>query len=154
MKTNLNPKTANGQSLLQFGKMEKGQSFVEMAVGMIILLILLAGIVDISRTILVKMSLQDAAEEGVIYGSAFPKNCTQIRYRVLNNLYKLNGMTLDKITVTYDNVACPSSGVLTGKVMKVSITYNFPVSMPFLGAAIGSTRNITVESKGIVLRSP
>ncbi len=154
MKTNLNLKTGDSHPKFHFGKIEKGQSFVEMAVGLIILLILLAGIVDVSRTILVKMSLQDAAEEGIIYGSAFPANCTQIKYRVLNNLYKLNGMTLDMITVTYDNVACPASGVLTGKVMKVSITYNFPVSMPFLGAAIGSTRNITVESKGIVLRSP
>ena len=154
MKPKLTPITNIKRSKLVFGRNEKGQAFVEMAVAMIILLILLAGIVDISRTILVKMSMQDAAEEGVIYGSAFPQNCTQIKYRVLNNLYKLNGMTLDKITVTYDGVACPSSGTLTGKLMKVSITYNFPISMPFLGTSIGSTRNITVESKGIVLRSP
>ncbi len=139
----------------QFSRSEQGQGMVELAVSLIVILILLAGMVDISRTIMTKMALQDAAEEGVLFSSIDPKQCAQIKYRVYDNLKnKVKTLTLDQISITYNDVTCPGSGTLPGQTVKVSITTNVPVSMPFLGAAIGSTRNITAESKGIVLRSP
>jgi Flp pilus assembly protein TadG len=133
---------------------------VELAISLIVILVILAGIVDISRTIMTKMQLQDAAEEGVVYAMAFPKNCTQIQYRVLQNLSKVKSATLSSIVVTYTNIgtgvstACASAtGDLKGQLIKVSIANSFPVSMPFLGKVVGSTRTINVEAKGIVIKS-
>lgn len=137
-----------------FRRSEAGQGMVELAISMIIILIVLAGLVDLSRTIITKMSLQDAAEEGVIYAMAYPKNCTQIQYRVLQNLSKVKNITLSSVVIKYDGVACPSSGDLTGDLITVSITNSFPVSMPFLATFIGSTRNIAAEAKGVVINSP
>jgi hypothetical protein len=137
-----------------FRKAEKGQGLVELAVCLIIILIILAGITDLSRAILTKMSMQDAAEEGIIYGSVFPMNCAEIQQRVLDNLYKVPGIAANDIEITYDGADCLSTGDFEGKLIKISITINFPISMPFLGAAVGSPRNISVEAKGIVLYSP
>ena len=146
-----NPKQRSGD---QFSRNESGQGMVELAISLIVILILLAGLVDLSRTIITKMSLQDAAEEGVIYAMAYPKNCTQIQYRVLQNLSKVKNITLSSIVIKYDGVTCPSSGDLTGDLITVSITNSFPVSMPFLATFIGSSRNISAEAKGVVINSP
>ena len=137
-----------------FKRHEKGQGMVELAISLVVILILLAGLVDLSRTIITKMSLQDAAEEGVIYAMAYPKNCTQIQYRVMQNLTKVKNITLSSIVIKYDGVTCPSSGDLTGDLITVSITNSFPVSMPFLATFIGSSRNISAEAKGVVINSP
>lgn len=139
---------------------ESGQGLVELAISLIVILVILAGIVDISRTITTKMSLQDAAEEGVVYAMAFPKNCTQIQYRVLQNLSKVRNATLSSIVITYTTIStgvsvpCASAtGDLKGQLIKVSIANSFPVSMPFLGTVVGSSRTISVEAKGIVIKS-
>lgn len=139
---------------------ESGQGLVELAFSLIVILVLLAGIVDISRTIMTKMQLQDAAEEGVVYAMAFPKNCTQIQYRVLQNLSKVKSATLASIVISYTNigtgasVSCASAtGDLKGQLIKVKIANSFPVSMPFLGKVVGSSRTINVEAKGIVIKS-
>lgn len=133
---------------------ESGQGLVELAVSLIVILVLLAGIVDISRTITTKMQLQDAAEEGVVYAMAFPKNCTQIQYRVLDNLAKVKNAALTDIVVTYNNVACTTAtGELKGQLIKVSISNSFPVSMPFIGEFIGNIHNLQVEAKGIVIKT-
>jgi hypothetical protein len=145
---------------LKFEKSESGQGLVELAFSLIVILILLAGIVDISRTITTKMQLQDAAEEGVVYAMAFPKSCTQIQYRVLQNLSKVKSATLGSIVITYTTIStgvsvpCASAtGDLKGQLIKVSIANSFPVSMPFLGKVVGSSRTISVEAKGIVIKS-
>ena len=148
---------------------EKGQGMVELGISLIILLVLLAGIVDLSFTILTKMAMQDAAEEGVVYAMAFPNNCTQIKYRVLANISNVSSITVsninDHIKIYYDinkdgvisetsAEECTTSGSFKSELFEVKISTNVPVSMPFLGAAIGSTREITVKSKGVVIGKP
>lgn len=139
---------------------ESGQGLVELAFSLIVILILLAGIVDISRTIITKMQLQDAAEEGVVYAMAFPKNCTQIQYRVLQNLTKVKNATLASVVISYTTIStgvsvpcATASGDLKGQLIKVTIANSFPISMPFLGKVVGSTRTLNVEAKGIVIKS-
>jgi Flp pilus assembly protein TadG len=150
----------NPSNDLMIKRSEKGQGLVELAVSLIIILIVLAGLVDLSRTIITKMSLQDAAEEGIVYASVFPKDCTQIQYRITSNLAKVK--TATTITIQYDLnndgtvettcAALTGPDVTKGKLMKITITTNFKVSMPFLGAAMGSNRNVAVDAKGIVLK--
>lgn len=133
---------------------ESGQGMVELAISLIVILVILAGIVDISRTITTKMELQDAAEEGVVYAMAYPHNCVQIQHRVLQNLAKVKSATLSSIEITYNDVACASAtGNVKGQLIKVHIANNSPVSMPFLGKVVGSTRTVQVDAKGVVIRN-
>jgi len=137
-----------------FRKAEKGQGMVELAISLVVILVILAGIVDLSRAVITKMQLQDAAEEGVIYAMIAPKSCTEIQNRVLDNLTKVKNASASAIVITYNNVACTSaSGDLKGQLIKVAISNSFPISMPFLGTAIGSSRTISVDAKGVVIKS-
>lgn len=153
-------KSTSQKTVQPHQRAESGQGMVELAISLIVILVVLAGIVDISRTIMTRMQLQDAAEEGVVYAMAFPKNCTQIQYRVLQNLSKVKSATLSSVVITYTTIStgvsvpCASAtGDLKGQLIKVSIANSFPVSMPFLGTVVGSSRTISVEAKGIVIKS-
>lgn len=139
---------------------EKGQSLVELALGLVILLILLSGIVDLGRAIFTKFAMQDAAEEGIIYGTSFPTDCNQIRQRVEFNLSHLafsGGMTISATIRGNDGtfIACesiPFAQVYAGKELRVTVTKTFPVTMPFLGTFIGQTIPLRATANGIILR--
>jgi len=51
---------------------QKGQSLVELAITLNIILLLLAGAFDFGSALLTYISLRDAAQEGVLYGSIEP----------------------------------------------------------------------------------
>jgi len=139
---------------------EKGQSLVELAISLILLLIILSGIVDLGRAIFTKFAMKDAAEEGVVYGTSFPTDCNQINQRVEFNLSNraLNGgmtvvTTIEGNDGTYIECSLiPFNQVYAGKKLKVTVTKTFTVSMPFLGTFIGQTIPLNVTATGIVLR--
>ncbi len=141
-------------------KHESGQSLLELAFGMIILLILLAGIADLGRAIFTRFAMQDAAEEGVVYGTSFPTDCNQIYYRVEYNLANraFNGgmtilVTIEANDGTYiECTAIPFDEVYAGKEMMIEVTKDFGISMPFLGAFIGQTIPLSTKATGIILR--
>ncbi len=51
---------------------ERGQSFVEMAFGMVVLVILLGGLIDLGRAFLILVSVENAAGEGALFGASHP----------------------------------------------------------------------------------
>ncbi len=134
-------------------KGESGQGLVELAISLVVMLILLAGIVEISRGILTKAAMQDAAEEGVIYASISPTNCTEIQNRILDNLAKVDGVTAGSIQITYANTkTCASGTVAKGDLIKITIQNSYNVSTPFIGNLIGNLIFVNVEAKGIVIK--
>ena len=141
-------------------KREKGQSLVELSAAIVILIILLAGIVDLGRAIFTLFSMQDAAEEGIIYGTSFPTHCTQIRDRVeynLGNSALPQDMTvvvriLNNSGVWQSCDSIPFSNVYAGKEMRIEVTQTFVITMPFLGAFTGQTIPLKATANGIILR--
>lgn len=117
---------------------EKGQSLVEFAVGMVILVILLAGIVDGGRALFTYMALREAAQEGALYASIDPTNTDEIIKRVENasdtlQQIKTDGSATLVTSVVVIGTPCSGHGI------QVRVRYdNFPIGMPFLGAALGS----------------
>jgi hypothetical protein len=147
----------------QIRKAEKGQSLIELAISMIILLMLLAGIFDLGRAILAYFVLQDAAEEGMVYGVSFPTDCNQIDQRIrdniTNNIIDENAMVIS-IWIQGDagETSCysiPYAQVYATRTMRIVITADFPISMPLLGGILGSqTIPLRVETNGVILRPP
>ncbi len=115
--------------------MEQGQSLLEFSISLVILLVLLAGIVDLGRALFTYMALRDAAQEGALYGSFNPTDTSGIETRIGNNSNMLNDLvSAGSIlrTVTHDGSPC------TGDAITVQVTYqNFPITMPFLGTILG-----------------
>jgi Flp pilus assembly protein TadG len=113
---------------------EKGQSLTELALTMTFLFILLAGVVDIGRAFFTYIALRDAAQEGALFGSIYPDNCTYVENRVRinsNEWVNFSGVQVQCTTV-------PATDACAGEEIRVSVTYpNFPITMPFIGTLVG-----------------
>src|SRR5512145_1107638 len=60
----------------------KGQSLVELAISLVVLLFLLAGIVEFGLAFFQFVQLRDAAQEGALYGSTKPDDVAGILDRI------------------------------------------------------------------------
>lgn len=141
---------------VQAKRSEKGQSMVELAVGIIVLLVLLAGIIDLGRLLFFYISLRDAAQEGAVYGQIHNESsqtayCAAINQRISEYLNNPAGLA---ITVTMDNQACASASAAntcSGKEIKINVKSPFSFAMPLFG---GTTITLMAEITGTILRPP
>lgn len=126
---------------VQVRKSEKGQSLLELAISMTILLILLAGVADVGRMLFLYMSMRDAAQEGAVYGSIYPTFCDQIVDRARTTIPE--GYDIRIEIAVYDpaspNVRKTCSEApsyfadCTGKQMEISVIHdNFTFVGPFM----------------------
>lgn len=127
---------------------QKGQSLVEFAISLTVMLILLAGTVDFGIGLFHYIAMRDAAQEGALYGSISPPTragnwdcpnsmianiCERLTNAsggngLIKNIYD-SGMTA---TITVPGRACE------GNTITVTLVYDYPLSMPFIGTVIGS----------------
>jgi Flp pilus assembly protein TadG len=125
---------------------EYGQSMTEFALSLVILLTLLAGVVDLGRVFFAYIIIRDAAQEGAVYGSIAPKdNLTTFRNEVEERVRTAFTDPADSSNVPIDitkmNVQTDIIGTTCaspGNGVRVRVEYSIPVTMPFLGALIGS----------------
>jgi hypothetical protein len=130
----------------------KGQSMVEFAFGLVILMILISGIVDLGRAFFTYMSLHDAAQEGAMYGSLNPDDTTGIINRVRETSQQpvnlMDASIIDVLPNTPD-------GICEGNVIEVTVIYkDFPITMPFMGSFIGKQSfDMSAKVKDMIVRS-
>lgn len=120
----------------QISNDERGQSLTELAIFMVFLLILLAGVVDVGRALFAYIAIRDAAQEGALVGSYDPENdCDVIENRVRESSDLPVDLSADYISIDCD---FPEEYCVGGEVI-VTVTYNeFPLTMPFMGTIIGN----------------
>lgn len=139
---------------------QSGQSLVEMAVILVILLLLLGGIVDLGRAFFTYTALRDAAQEGAVYGSICPTNAAAIINRVRASsrapvdLTDTTHVQVQCFFVTGGSASACGGNPTAGNGIKVKVTYNnFPVTMPFMGAILGTqTLTLKAEVQDTILR--
>jgi len=134
--------------LASYRRGERGQSLVELAISLTIILILLAGAVDFGMAYFSFAAMQDAAQEGALYGSVNPADKDGIKTRVRqasSNPVDLSNETLVDVivTTTDDNLNNPPD--CEGDSVMVEVIYGYPLSMPFIGTFIGS-QTITLHA--------
>jgi Flp pilus assembly protein TadG len=126
-----------------------GQSLVEIAFGLIFLLVLLAGIVDVGRAQFSRAALLDAAEEGAIYGSYRPTDVSGIESRIRDisdGPVDFSDPLSVKVSVAYAGSAC------AGNLLSVSVSYDFLITTPFMGTILGSqTFPLSASSESLIL---
>jgi hypothetical protein len=152
---------------------ESGQSMIEFALSLALMLMLLAGLVDLGRAIFTYMALREAAQEGAMYGSIFPNLTGSIEERVMNSSNVLQvlaseepgsgasslgfeeaqGMEIIADPIVDISVSFPDGASCAGKGIRVEVEYTqFPLTMPFLGAILGSqTVNISASATDTIL---
>lgn len=136
-------------------KHEKGQSLVELAFTVVLLMIMIAGIVDLGRIFFHYITMRDSAMEGIAYGSIQPSNCAQIVERIRSSLNDPYTMT---ISILMNGESCSTASAVsdacTGNDIEITVTdEEFPITMPFLGTFLGK-QSISLETTvhGTILR--
>ena len=135
---------------------EKGQSLVELAVSLLILLVILAGVVEIGKLLFQYIAMRDAAQEGAVYASIYPTACNQTIERVRKSLYNADPTQVD-VTVLVNGVACVNASAAdacANKTVKVTVDQpNYEITMPFMGAILGGqTINVSASTTSTILR--
>lgn len=128
---------------------ENGQSLTELAIGFSVLILLLAGIVDFGRAFFTYMALNDAVQEGAMYGSLNPTNNAGIRVRVQQTAVGPIDMSDVQVDSWTEGPACAGHQVV------VEGTYDFQITMPFIGAIAGTQSfPISATVKDYILSPP
>ena len=109
---------------------ERGQSLVELAISLVILLYLLGGAVEFGMAFFQFVQLRDAAQEGALYGSMNPDDTSGITARIQGSSASPIDLTTISPTITYPDD--PDGPNCEGKAIKVELTYNHQIFMPFI----------------------
>ena len=89
---------------------EKGQSLVELALVLTLLLLLLTGIIDLGSMFYTYTALQDTTQEGAIYAAKYPTQPAAIASHVRESADRpLDTSSLTDISVTCSGAACSIS---------------------------------------------
>jgi predicted secreted protein len=162
-------------------KRERGQSLVELAISLVIMLWLLSGAVEFGLAFFQFVQLRDAAQEGALYGSTHPTAVTTtggIIDRIKGSSAtpidlpnKVNSGAPDAVTVTVSATIPASPGVPAvvirydvdptgylaiacegdGHGIRVDVIYNHAVFMPFMSKMIGATLPLHASVEDTIL---
>lgn len=141
-------------------KSEKGQSFVELGLSMVFLLILLAAVIDLGWAFFTVIALRDAAQEAATVGSICPTNKPKIIERLKASasdpidMTKLEAGQIEVCIVSAGSNTCDADQTpVLGKSVQVSITYDHEIVTPLVGGFIGTQKYpIKVVSADTILR--
>ena len=104
----------------------RGQSIVEFALVLPIIIMLMLGLLDFGRAFFTLVALHDAADEGASYASIRPNDVTGIQQRAVEASTHLVTVTTGDVTVVY-----PSS-LTVGEPITVTIDFFFDIYTPFV----------------------
>jgi Flp pilus assembly protein TadG len=145
---------------------EHGQSLVELAITLPILILLLLGTVDFGMAIFSYSMLRDAAQEGAFYGSFNPANTAEIENRARNispraeddifsSPVQLRDTDLIKVNIKALGGFCQGAKNGVANSIQVSVSYRYPILMPLVGQVIGSnTIPLTGTATNVILQPP
>jgi hypothetical protein len=128
---------------------EKGQSLTEFAFGFLVLVLLVSGIVDLGRAFFTYMALNDAVQEGALYGSLNPTNEAGIRSRI-------QGIAIGPIDMSEVIVQPPEylGPICTGNQIVITATYNFRLTQPLISAIVGQEFPISATVTDFIINPP
>ncbi len=140
---------------------EQGQSLVEMALMMVILLTILSGVLDLGRGFFSFIAIQNAAGEGALYAAINPHcatsasgpNCADpnnIAYRTQHESQQGGLVDSSKMTI---NVTYPAA-IVEGQPITVTVGYEFKLIGPFSPAVPGGLLTFQAHAMQNILDVP
>jgi hypothetical protein len=145
----------------------RGQSVAEFAVVLPIMLLILAGAVDLGRVFYAYVAVENAAKEGALYGARHPlcgsasPTCPDprnVRWIVENeaaNLKDRSGAsqltTKAACRTSAGSLVQPINDCVNGDVYVVEVTHSFRLVTPILGDVVGSSLTLGASSEATVV---
>jgi Flp pilus assembly protein TadG len=118
---------------------EKGQSLLEMAFATVVLLILLAGIVDLGRLFFTYVALRDAAQEGAVFASVCPPYDPNNLGKISAHIKASSHFPVDLSSNTILIQSTYTAPAVPGTQITITVTETkFNFIMPLIGVFIGS----------------
>jgi len=114
---------------------ERGANLVEMALSMILLLLLLAGVIDFGRAFFSYIAVTNASREGARYASRYPDVTDGIEDAVQREIDNA-GITCAALAVTVD----PTSPPVSGNPISVTVSCDYNTILgPALDGLLGTS---------------
>jgi Flp pilus assembly protein TadG len=124
-------------------KAERGQSLLELAILLPVLLIILLGILDVGRLYMTMVAIHDAAAEGASYAASYPSRTSQIQQRAAESSTALTTIDPAMVVITY------GGSQSSGQPITVTVNYDYDLLTPLLSAIVPSG---TLRVRGIDTR--
>jgi len=140
---------------------ERGQSFTELAISLVFLLVLFSVIVDLGQAFYTLNTLRDVVQETASFASICT-NTDIVRKRFISSASEATSVNLDdlknSLQICYFNPSVGPACITNpkeGHSVKVSIVYKHKVMVPFVSEFIGNNSfyNIPVEVTDTVLQT-
>jgi len=134
---------------------ERGQSLVELSISIVFLLILFSVVIDLGWSLYTLIALQDSAQEGAIFASMCQNTSSVVARIKESTTAPLDANDITDISILYfDENGEPSGNVTYGSSVKVTLTLEYQVITPFVGAFIGEEGSypLTVTSTNSIMR--
>ena len=121
---------------------EKGQSLVEVALTLPVVLIILAIVLDAGRMYYIAVALTDAAGEGATYAAIRPDDTTGI----INRAQESSGgfVEIDPALIVVD-----APVIAAGTLVTVTVNYNFQVATPLPYVVFGEDFDGVIPLRGV-----
>jgi hypothetical protein len=141
----------------------RGQSLVEFALVLPIMLILLAAAIDLGRLFYAYVAVENAAKEGAFYGSRNPlcddsgnPNCANpnnVVWHVQNEATNIGSQFSTNVSCWTPAGALvqPMNDCLDGYTYRVTVSYPFRLLTPILGSIVNQNLNLASESQATVI---
>ena len=116
---------------MKYKRKEKGQSLVEFVLILPVLLIILAGMLDLGRLYFAYVAVTDAAAEGVAYAAICPDDSDGVKDRACQ-------AASGGLVVIEDDLVLidPPPTVASGAPITVTVSYTFTLATPFISAMV------------------
>jgi Flp pilus assembly protein TadG len=146
-------------------KSERGQSLVEMAGSLLFLLLLASVVIDVGWAFYTLTTLRDTVQEASSYAAICPfeSDNTTANTELIKERFKLSAsapIDMNQISdsdisvVFFDPGGSAISTPVMGGSVRVRVTMQHEIMVPFLGAIIGTqTYPLTVDVTNTVMRS-
>jgi len=139
-------------------KSERGQSLVELAISIVLLLLLLSGAVELGMAFFQFIQLRDAAQEGALYGSinANVEGPIEARARgASSSPIDLNDTSLVAVDIIVKDGTTNNPKSLAnaceGDGLTVKLQYDHVIFMPFMTAVLGPKIPLSAEVTDTIL---
>lgn len=145
---------------------ERGQSLTEVAISASVLLLIVAGILDLGRLYFVYVALEDAVGEAALYLAAVNPYC---RFETdvppsppggscadpNNAEYRARNAGGGQLTWDTANITLTQWGTQVGEPVEVTITYQFELITPIIPRTVGvNPLTLTTSARQIVVNEP
>lgn len=113
-----------------------------MAFTLVLLVLLATGVADLGRALFTYIGVQDAAQEGAVYGSFKPTDEAAIIARAVNSI-DYPALADDDVAVT-----CPDGSPTGGNRIAVEVTHEVNLMTPIIGQMFGGSIHLSREFIG------